>query len=141
MLISWFERTPGHDVDLDPQEFLEVLEQPDVIEKRGAWLEVHEQIEVAVRTSLAPGDGAEHGDALRATFPRDAQNLRPASAQSLQRQHLIRHDSSVSPHPGAELDQRATWAERHLSPRGELSEAPRNAEWFPGWAVSSERPR
>ncbi len=62
-----------------------------MIKKRCTRLEVHEQIQVAVRTSLAAGDGAEHGDPVHATFLRDAQDLRAASPQPLQRQHVFGH--------------------------------------------------
>ena len=44
MFISWLEGTPRDDVDSDAQEFLEILEQANVVKKRGTWLEVHEQI-------------------------------------------------------------------------------------------------
>jgi hypothetical protein len=50
MLIPCLERAPRDDVHLDPQEFLKVLEQADMIKKRRTWLEVHEQIQVAVGT-------------------------------------------------------------------------------------------
>jgi hypothetical protein len=44
VLVSWFECAPCDDVHLDAQEFLEVLEQADVIKKRCSRLEVDEQI-------------------------------------------------------------------------------------------------
>src|SRR5260370_869797 len=75
VLVSWFERTPRDNIHLDAQEFLEVLEQADVIKKRSTRLKVHEQIEVAVRTSLAPTDGAEHGHPLPPPFLPDAPPL------------------------------------------------------------------
>jgi hypothetical protein len=81
VLIPWFERAPRDDVHPDAQEFLKVLEQADVIKKRRAWLEVHEQVQVAVRTSFSPGDGAEHGDPMSPALPRDAYDLRAAAAQ------------------------------------------------------------
>jgi hypothetical protein len=44
MFISWLEGAPRDDIDPDPQEFLKILEQADVIKKGGTWLEVHQQI-------------------------------------------------------------------------------------------------
>ena len=97
MLVPWLERAARDDVHPDAQEFLKILEQADVIEKRRAWLEVHEQIQVAVRASLSPSDGAEHGDPAGPVLARDAEDLRAAAAQSLQCQHVIGHPSRVSP--------------------------------------------
>jgi len=75
MLIPWLERAPRDDVHPDAQEFLKVLKQADVIKKRRTWLEVHEQIQIAVRASLSPGDGAEHRDPMSPTIPRDREDL------------------------------------------------------------------
>jgi hypothetical protein len=103
VLVSWFKRTPRDDVHLDTQEFLEILEQTDVIKKRSTRLEVHEQIQVAVRTSFAAGNGSEHGDPMRATLPRDAQDLRAPSAEPFQCQHVFGHPTRVlsfPPHRG-----------------------------------------
>jgi hypothetical protein len=50
------EGTPCDDVHSDAQEVLQVLEQTDVIKERRAWLEIHEQIEIAVRVSLTSSD-------------------------------------------------------------------------------------
>ena len=46
----------ANDVHTDAQEILQVLEQADVIKERRARLEIHEQIQIAVRVSLAPSD-------------------------------------------------------------------------------------
>ena len=59
VLVPRLERAPRDDVHPDAEEFLKVLEQTDVNKKRRAWLEVHEQIQVAVRAGLSPGDRAE----------------------------------------------------------------------------------
>jgi len=91
MLIPWLKRAPRDDVHPDAQEFLKVLKQADVIKKRRTWLEVHEQIQIAVRASLSPGDGAEHGDPMSPALPGDAEDLRTAAAESLQCQDVIRH--------------------------------------------------
>jgi hypothetical protein len=111
MLVPWLERAPRDNVHPDAEELLKVLEQADVIKKRCTRLEVHEQIQVAVRTSFAPGDGTEDGDPVRATLARDAKDLRAASAQPLQRQHVIGHHSRVSRRTSAQLDPRRS-AER-----------------------------
>ena len=44
MFVPLLEGAPRDDVDSDAQEFLKILKQADVIKKRGAWLEIHEQI-------------------------------------------------------------------------------------------------
>jgi len=103
MLIPWLERAPRDDVHPDAQEFLKVLKQADVIKKRRTWLEVHEQLQIAVRASLSPGDGAEHGDPMSPALPGDAEDLRTAAAESLQYQDVIRHVSSVSPRASTTL--------------------------------------
>jgi hypothetical protein len=41
VFISLFEGAPRHDIYPDTQEFFEILEQADLIEKGGAGLEVH----------------------------------------------------------------------------------------------------
>lgn len=103
MFISRFEGASRDDVDPDAQEFLKILEQADVIKKRCAWLEIHEQIQIAVRASLSPGDGAEHCDPMRPTPPRDAKDLRATSAQRLEGQHVIGHTLSVPAHSQGDL--------------------------------------
>jgi hypothetical protein len=98
VLVPRLEGAPRDDVNPNSEEFLKILEQADVIKKRGTWLEVHQQIQVAIRASLSPGDGTEYGDPLSPALLRDAENLRAAAAQSLQCQHVIGHVSSVAPH-------------------------------------------
>jgi hypothetical protein len=68
-----------------------------VIEKRRTRFEIHQQIQVAVRASLSPGDRAEYGDPMSFALPRDAEDLRAAAAEPLQCQNIIAHASSVSP--------------------------------------------
>ena len=79
------------------EEVLEILEQANMIKKRGTRLEVHQQIQVAVRASLSPGNGAKDGDPVNPAFLCYAENLRAAAAQPIQCQHVIRHSSRVSP--------------------------------------------
>lgn len=56
VLVSRLESVPRYHVDPDAKEFLEILEQTDVIKKGGARLKVHEQVKIAARASLSPGD-------------------------------------------------------------------------------------
>ena len=97
MLVSRLEGAPRNDVNPNTEEILKILEQADVIKKRGTRLEVHQQIQVAVRASLSPGDGAEHGDPMSPALLRDAEDLWAAAAQPIQCQHVIPHPSRVSP--------------------------------------------
>jgi len=97
VLVPRLERAPRNDVHPDTQELFQILKQADVIKKRSTRLEVHEQIQVAVRASLTPGDGAGHGYPTSPALPRDAKDLRAATAEPLQGQHVIAHTSSVSP--------------------------------------------
>jgi hypothetical protein len=106
VLISWLECAPRDDVHPDAKEFLEVLEQADVIKKRRTGLEVHEQIQVTVPTSLVPGDGTEDGDPMNLALTRDAKDLRAALAKPLQRQHVSGHPRRVSSGTLAYMDQR-----------------------------------
>ncbi len=91
VIVLRLERASGNDVDPDAQELLQVLEQADVIEKRRTRLEIHEQVQVAVLASLSPGDGTEHGHPMGPALPRDAEDLRAASAQPFQWQHVVGH--------------------------------------------------
>jgi hypothetical protein len=97
VVVPRLEGAPRDNVDADAQEFLEILEQADVIKKRGAWLKVHQQVKVATRASLSPGDGAEYRDPMSPALPRDGEDLRTATAQLFQGQHLVGHSSRVSP--------------------------------------------
>lgn len=91
-----------NDIDPDAQEFLMILEQADLIKKRGARLEVHEQVQIATWAGLSPGNGAEYRDPMSSARVRDAQDLRTVAAQILQGQYIIGHPSRVSPQALAE---------------------------------------
>jgi hypothetical protein len=65
------EGVPRDDVDSDAEEFLKVLDQADVIKKGSAWLEVHQQVYIAVWASLSPCDPAHPGDASMTPFAAD----------------------------------------------------------------------
>ena len=56
MVVPGLKGAPCNDVHSDTQEVLQVLEQADVIKERRTWLEIHKQIEIAVRVSLASSD-------------------------------------------------------------------------------------
>jgi hypothetical protein len=52
VLISRLKGAPRDDVGPDAQEFLKIVAQADVIKNRGAWLEIHQQIQIALWASL-----------------------------------------------------------------------------------------
>jgi WD40 repeat protein len=56
VVIPGLESTTCDDVHSDTQEVLQILEQTDVIKEGRAWLEIHEQIYIAVWMSLASSD-------------------------------------------------------------------------------------
>jgi hypothetical protein len=97
VVISWLEGAPRDDVDTDAKKLLEILEQADVIKKRGARLKVHEQVYIASRASLSPSDRAEHRDTMSPAPPRDAEDLLAAAAQPVNGQHVIGHALRVLP--------------------------------------------
>jgi hypothetical protein len=68
MAVPRLQGVPCDNADSDAQEFFKVQEQADVIKERGARLEVHEQVKIAVRASLSPCDRAEHGDPMNLRF-------------------------------------------------------------------------
>ena len=74
-----------------------------MIKKGGAWLKIHEQVKIAVWASLSSSDRAEHGDPMSPALPRDAEDLRAATPQLLQSQHIIGHHSRISPRALATL--------------------------------------
>lgn len=97
MFVPRLEGPPRDDIDPNTQEFLKILEQADLIKKRGTRLEIHEQVQIALWASLSPGNGTEHGDPMSPARARDAQDLRTTAAQTLQGQYVIGHPSRVSP--------------------------------------------
>jgi hypothetical protein len=80
VLVPGLEGASRHDVNLNSEEFLKILEQADVIKKRGTWLDVHQQIQVAGRASLSPGDRTEYGDPMSPALLREAEDLRATAA-------------------------------------------------------------
>lgn len=102
MFVSRLEGAPRDDIHPDAQEFLKILEQADLIKKRGTRLEIHEQIQIAIWASLSPSNGTEHCEPMSPARARDAQYLRAAAAQTLQGQHIIGHPSRVPPQALAE---------------------------------------
>ena len=104
MIVAGLEGAPRDDVDSDAEKFLEILEQAHMIEEGSARFKVHEQVQVAVWASLSPGDRAEHRDPMSLALPGDAEDLRAAAAQPLDRQHVIGHSPRISPRPGRRLE-------------------------------------
>jgi hypothetical protein len=97
MVVPRLEGAPRDDVDTDAKEFLKILEQTDVVHKRGARFEIHKQIHIAARVSLSPGDRAENRDSMSPALECDAKDLGAAAAQPFQGQHIIGHLSRVTP--------------------------------------------
>jgi antitoxin (DNA-binding transcriptional repressor) of toxin-antitoxin stability system len=89
-----------------------------MIEKRHSRLEVHEQIQVAIRPGLSPSDRAEDGDPMSPALPRNTKDLRAATAETLQRQHVSGHVLRVTPRTLVQVDQRcsAQWPRPQLHP-------------------------
>jgi hypothetical protein len=96
VVVPRLESAPRDDVDADAQKLLKILEQADVIKKGSAWLEIHEQVEIAAWTSLSPSDRAEHRDPMSPAPPRHTEDLRSAAAQPFQGQHVFGHPLRVS---------------------------------------------
>ena len=84
MVIPRLEGASRHDVDADAQEILKILEQADVIDERCTWLEVHEQVKIAVWASPSPWLQSRtlRSDAFRATPRISARRPRNASRVS-----------------------------------------------------------
>jgi hypothetical protein len=80
VLVSWFEGTPRNHIDSHSQQFLKVLEQADVIKKRGTGLEIHQQVKIAARVRLPASNRPENSNPMGFAFTRHAQDLRAASA-------------------------------------------------------------
>jgi len=112
MVISRLESAPRNDLDSDSQEFLKVLEQADVIKKGGAWLEIHEQVQVPARSGLSPGHRAEYCDPVSPVLTCDREDLRAAATQHVHGEHAVGHVSRISPRTRVRLWTRSrlrTW--------------------------------
>lgn len=83
VLISRLKGAPRDDVDPDAQEFLKIVAQADVIKNRGAWLEIHQQIQIALWASLPLATEPKgqhvigHGSAIARSAPGPASCLTP----------------------------------------------------------------
>jgi len=97
VLVPRLQGAPRNDVNSNSEELLKILEQADVIKKRRTWLEIHQQIQVAVRASISPCDRAEYRDPMSPALPRDVEDFRATAAEPLKCQNVIAHASSVSP--------------------------------------------
>src|SRR3712207_3632616 len=60
------QRLSGDEVDRPAEDLLEVLLDGEVLEEAHRTPEIDEQIDVAVRSGLVAGDGAEDGEGLDA---------------------------------------------------------------------------
>jgi hypothetical protein len=105
VLIPRLQGTSRDHVNSYTQKLLKILEQADMIQQRRTFLKVHQEVQVTIGVSLAPGHRPEHCNPVRPAPPRDAQDLRTATTQASQRQHLISHPTSVAPQPQTDPDQ------------------------------------
>jgi hypothetical protein len=80
---------------------MQVLDQADLIEQGCLGLEVDEEVDIAVRPSLAPGDGPEHADTRRATAPCRGENLSPPRPHHVQGRHGAQGTSGPNSGPPA----------------------------------------
>ena len=86
VLVSQLEGAPCDDVDADAQEFLKIVAQADVIKNGGAWLEIHQQIQIALWSSLPLATEPTghhvigHGSAVTRSAPRPASCLTPGAS-------------------------------------------------------------
>ncbi len=117
MLVPCLECTPRDDIDANTEKLFKILKQTDMIKKRRTLLEIHQQVEITIGPSLSPGDRAEHSDSVSPTLARDEEDLTAAAAQSFERQHVIGHSLSVSPHTTG-ADQLGCGMLRHGQPGG-----------------------
>jgi len=94
-------KTPGrNDVDADAQEPLQVLDESDLIDERGLRLEVDEEIDVALGSGVAPGDGTEHADMRGAPTMRGGKDLLTSGSERLERGHNPRLRRPLAGHGG-----------------------------------------
>ena len=83
------KRFPGADMDPDPEQLLEILNQPGVIHQAPARLPRHQQIEVAILIGFTAGHGAEPAQAVGAAPLGETENLLPPlCTQSVQGDHI-----------------------------------------------------
>ena len=83
------ERFLGPDVDLDPKQFLEILNQPGMVQQTSARLPGDQQVEVAARIGVATGHGAEHTQVVGAVpLSKTEDFFAPFNAQCLQCDHV-----------------------------------------------------
>jgi len=82
------ERFLGPDVDLDPQQFLEILNQPGVVHKTPDRSPCNKQIEVAVLVGLTSGHGTEYAEASCAMpFGQPKDFVPPLLPQGIESEH------------------------------------------------------
>ena len=97
--------TPGRDhIDGYPQQGLQILGEPHLIEERRLRLKVNEEIDVAGRSGIASGDGPEDRHPRRVTTKSGRQDRLPTAPQGVDRRYDLGHIRSV---PGGRTPQSA----------------------------------
>lgn len=82
------ERLLGAKVNLDAEQFLEILNQARVVHQAAARFPGDEQVEVALFVGFPSRHGTEHADAMSAVQPGEPEDLLPPfRAQGFQRDH------------------------------------------------------
>ncbi len=88
--------TPGRDhIDGYPQQGLQILGEPHLIEERRLRLKVNEEIDVAGRSGIASGDGPEDRHPRRVTTKSGRQDRLPTAPQGVDRRYDLGHIRSV----------------------------------------------
>ena len=88
--------TPGRDhIDGYPQQGLQILGEPHLIEKRRLCLEVNEEVDVAGRSGIASGNGPEDPHPRRVTTKSGRQDRFPATPQGVNRRYDLGQIRSV----------------------------------------------
>ncbi len=89
-----------YDVDVPPEQGLQVLDEPHLVEKRCLCVEVHEQVDVARWPGLTPGDRTEHPDPRRVPSSGGSEDRVAMVPQQFDRWCGPIHGRSVQgPHP------------------------------------------
>ena len=77
------KRLLGPDMDLDPEQLLQVLNQPGMIQQTPAWLPRYQQVEVAALVGFASGHRAEHPQVVGAVPRGEPEDLFRRSARNV----------------------------------------------------------
>ncbi|MGB0091178.1 MAG: hypothetical protein WBP81_01360 [Solirubrobacteraceae bacterium] len=74
---------PAHDVHSAAEELLKIALQGRLLEQPPLWVQLNEQVQIAVRLRVSTRDGPEHAHRARAVESRYALDLPAAAAQPL----------------------------------------------------------